>query len=302
LPLYITKQIIFSNKIILHLLYPMTKPMNTLMQRTLTGVVFVASVIFCTLASPVTLTLLFLAFTVVCLWEFLNLTVSKNENRFLFRRRVIGIALGVASFLLIILQNYSLNLPNVKYIIYVAVFLMFLFEMFSNAQTPFQNMSFIVLGLIYIAVPFALLVNIAVFGGLFAPWRVLGLVFLVWANDSFAYLIGSKIGKTPLFPRVSPKKTWEGTIGGALCTVLFAYLLSFFIDEYNLQDWLIMSVIVGVFGTLGDLVESMFKRSLHVKDSGSFLPGHGGFLDRMDAVIFVVPFIILYLHLANYPL
>lgn len=276
--------------------------MNTLTQRALTGAVFASTVIFMTLASPITLTLLFMVFTGLCLWEFLSLTISKNERNFLFRRRVSGILLGVASFLLIILQNYDFHLPNVKYIIFVAFFLMFLFEMFSNAQTPFQNVSFIVLGMLYIALPFALLVNIGVFGGLFVPWRILGIIFLVWANDSFAYLVGSRIGRTPLFPRVSPKKTWEGTIGGAIGTILFAWGLSHFIDVYNLQDWICIAVIVAIFGTLGDLVESMFKRSLHVKDSGSFLPGHGGFLDRMDAVIFVVPFIVLYLHLANYPL
>jgi phosphatidate cytidylyltransferase len=112
-----------------------------------------------------------------------------------------------------------------------------------------------------------------------------------------AYIIGSKIGKTPLFPRISPKKTWEGTIGGAICTVLISFGLSYYFNTYTRLEWLVIGVIIAIIGTIGDLIESMLKRSYEIKDSGNFLPGHGGFLDRFDSYIFALPFIWLALQL-----
>jgi phosphatidate cytidylyltransferase len=120
---------------------------------------------------------------------------------------------------------------------------------------------------------------------------------LTWSNDTWAYLIGSKIGKTPLLPRISPKKTWEGTISGFIGCVLTGILIhyTFNTKQLSLTDWLILGGIVGILGTIGDLIESMLKRSVGVKDSGSFMPGHGGFLDRFDAFLFVIPFVMIYL-------
>ena len=118
---------------------------------------------------------------------------------------------------------------------------------------------------------------------------------LTWGNDTGAYLIGSVIGKTPLFPRISPKKTWEGSLGGVAVTFIIAWLLSIYTQELTLQTWLVLAGIVSVFGSTGDLIESMLKRSLGVKDSGTIMPGHGGFLDRFDAFMYMIPFAAAYL-------
>jgi len=123
----------------------------------------------------------------------------------------------------------------------------------------------------------------------------LGILFLIWSSDSGAYVVGSLIGRTRLFERISPKKSWEGTIGGGLFSLLVAYILSRYFLEIRTDQWLTLAVIVIVAGILGDLIESMLKRSLQIKDSGSILPGHGGILDRFDALIFAVPFAWVYL-------
>ena len=135
---------------------------------------------------------------------------------------------------------------------------------------------------------------------MFSPNIVAGILFLTWANDSFAYIVGSKIGKTPFFLRISPKKTWEGTIGGAVFCMLTAGIIAQFFTQLSLLDWLVVGAIVAVFGTIGDLVESLLKRSVGVKDSGSFMPGHGGFLDRFDAFIFCIPFVYFYLSVVKH--
>ena len=118
---------------------------------------------------------------------------------------------------------------------------------------------------------------------------------MTWMNDTAAYIVGSQIGKTPLFPRISPKKTWEGTLGGLAGTLILAFLLNEYFEELILRDWLILAILVGLFGSLGDLVESMLKRSFAIKDSGRLLPGHGGFLDRFDGFIFMLPFAAAYI-------
>ena len=135
--------------------------------------------------------------------------------------------------------------------------------------------------------------------GKFSPNIVFGLLALTWMNDTGAYLVGSQIGKHKLFPRISPKKTWEGSTGGVVFTFVLAYILSLLFDDLRLVDWMFLAAIVGTFGSIGDLIESMLKRSLKIKDSGNLLPGHGGILDRFDAFIFLLPFAAAYLLLLD---
>lgn len=126
------------------------------------------------------------------------------------------------------------------------------------------------------------------------PGILIAIFVLVWANDVFAYLSGTYLGKHKLFPSVSPKKTWEGTLGGLLFTLLFAALVFYITKELNLRDWLLLAIMVSVLSTIGDLAESLLKRNSGVKDSGTLIPGHGGILDRFDAALFVTPFVFLY--------
>jgi phosphatidate cytidylyltransferase len=161
-------------------------------------------------------------------------------------------------------------------------------------------MAFTLLGIIYIALPLSLL------NCFFSPWAIphkpdfaflLGYFVLLWLNDTGAYLMGKATGKHLLFQRISPKKTWEGIAGGFIAGLLAAWGLSRFFTQLSPVHWLIMAVLIILFGTFGDLVESMLKRSMQVKDSGNLLPGHGGVLDRFDGVLLSAPVVYIYIYM-----
>lgn len=147
----------------------------------------------------------------------------------------------------------------------------------------------------YILFPFVFLIKIPFLMEKFTPFAIIGVFILIWVNDTFAYLIGKKFGKNKLFEAVSPKKTIEGFIGGLIFTLIFAFILSKSFLFFTFENWIIIAIIVSIFGTIGDLLESKLKRIAKVKDSGTIMPGHGGLLDRLDSVIFVSPIVYLYL-------
>ena len=267
--------------------------MSNFWTRLITGAVFVAIIIGCVWWNFWSMAGLFLVISILGLWEFYSLLEKANY----YPQKYFGIISGILFFLSPLLAN------NILFII-ISIFVFFtsfFIELFRNKPNPFNNIGFTLLGIIYIIVPF-LLLSITSFDFTssdisYAPNKLLGFFLLIWANDTFAYLVGRAIGKTKLFERISPKKTWEGTGGGLICTQGIAYILSIYFTDLAPIHWQVIALIVSVFGTLGDLVESMFKRSLGVKDSGNILPGHGGILDRFDAVLLSSPFVVTYLML-----
>lgn len=187
-------------------------------------------------------------------------------------------------------QYYFLISPVVSCIFFIKLYK-------KTEQKPFTNIAFTFLGIIYVAIPFAL-INLCVFSqGPYSYQIILGSLFLLWASDTGAYFAGVNFGKTKLFERVSPKKSWEGLMGGAISALLTAVLLSFSFTDLVLWQWHCIAIIIVVAGTYGDLVESLFKRSMSIKDSGSSIPGHGGFLDRFDGLLLSAPFIVTFLRI-----
>ncbi len=274
--------------------------MQGLSRRLITAVIFVLIMLAGLFTGRYSFVLLFTIIAALCLWEFLTMVLDRGLRRDGIRK-AIGLIVGLLPVVLAIIVQLEL-VHNTEEFIAVAAFLFspfifagFIYELYSRSQRPFSNMSFILLGMFYIGVPFALVDFIAFDGEYFYARTVFGLLLLTWVNDTGAYLVGSTMGKRPLFPRISPRKTWEGTIGGVLTTILCGFALHFIFDEHTLVNWLVLSVIVAIFGTFGDLVESMLKRSLGVKDSSNILPGHGGVLDRFDAFIFTIPYAAAYL-------
>lgn len=174
----------------------------------------------------------------------------------------------------------------------------YIIKLYKKAERkPFANIAFTFLGIFYLALPLALL-HLAVFDdGTYNFEVIFGILFILWASDTGAYFAGTYLGKTKLFERISPKKSWEGFAGGALLALIFAYGLAQFFDSLSLVQWLVVGVIIIVGGTFGDLVESLLKRSIEIKDSGTALPGHGGFLDRFDGLFISAPFIVAYLEI-----
>jgi len=282
-------------------------------QRVVSAIIFVIAMLGGVFGGATAFYILFLLITAGSLWEFTGLIFKRDEDSFLFRR-ITGTIIGCLPFLVFGSKIFKLFLPmasgarfspylfvaelsdNVSPILMsvilllLLVFLLFIVELFLESEQPFTNLGHYLLGVVYIGVPFALLISISYWHDNYAPLRVFGLLFLTWTNDTMAYFVGSLIGKTPFFSRISPKKTWEGTLGGVVCAFLVAFILSNFIPDFGFLEWMVLAATVAVFGTLGDLVESMFKRSIKIKDSGSFIPGHGGLLDRFDSFIFVLPF------------
>ncbi len=274
--------------------------MSGLLQRVSTAVIFVLVMLGGLYGGRYPFVALFALITGLCLWEFFGMTLSKDKKRDHIRK-FLGLLLGLTPFVLVSLLKLNWINSSAEFVLIASLlcfpllFLSFIFELFALSKKPFANVAYLILGMVYIGIPFAMLDFIAFDGENFRSNTIFGLLLLTWANDTAAYLVGSQIGKTPLFPRISPKKTWEGSIGGALLTIGLGVLLGYIFPEQRVVDWLVLSIIVVIFGSLGDLVESMLKRSYEVKDSGSLLPGHGGMLDRFDAFIFLVPFATAYL-------
>jgi phosphatidate cytidylyltransferase len=175
-------------------------------------------------------------------------------------------------------------------------------ELFKKNEHYIANIALLLFGIVYVAIPFALLNLLFFAGDQFTssfPWILAGLFLVIWINDTFAYLTGILIGRHKLFERVSPKKTWEGTIGGFVFSIAAGIALYYFSDTLLLWQWLALAGLIAVAGDFGDLVESMIKRSFNMKDSGSIMPGHGGVLDRFDSLLLAIPVAIIFLSIIN---
>ena len=274
--------------------------MKALRTRAISAVIFVALIVGGLLGGPYPFLALFTVVTAWCLVEFLKLVLDRYQRR--DRVRIgLGVALGLVPHLIAsaVLLGW---VPKREDLLAAAllgffpvVFLIFVYELFAASKRPIENVAMLFTGVIYIGAPFAVLDYIAYQSGRFDWQVVLGILLLTWLNDTGAYLAGSNFGRHKLFPRISPNKTWEGFIGGAIVVMACSQLLALWLDVLRAVDWLALGIIVAVFGSIGDLVESMLKRSINVKDTGSALPGHGGLLDRFDAFIFLLPFAAAYL-------
>lgn len=239
------------------------------------------------------LIVLFFGFGLICLVEFNKLIQLKSLVPYF----IFPILYFIFSYWPIFFKpsqgfNEALQILQV---ITIFVQLLLIKDLFSEKTIPLFSSKRFIITTFYLSSSFVFLISIANFNSTFNPLLLLGMFILVWVNDTFAYLVGKNFGKQKLFPSVSPKKTVEGFLGGLFFSCIASYFIANFTNVLDPTNWLILSIIISVFGTLGDLIESKFKRQAQVKDSGVIMPGHGGLLDRLDSIIFAAPFIYLFL-------
>ncbi len=269
--------------------------MKGFITRTLTGAVFALLVIGSVVWSPWAFFVLMGVFAFVALFEFVKLFPVDPRPK----GTLIYFFLGMAIYVLVGLTGMNvIDFSNLLLVV-LSFFILVAVELFRRPQPSWLQIAAGFSAFIYIALPFGIMNSLYRLdsGNMSFPWILLALFILVWANDVFAYLVGSAIGKHKLSPGLSPAKTWEGSAGGFIFTVGFAWLFSLFAQNLSVEHWLWLGVIVSVGANLGDLAESLLKRNAGVKDSGTLLPGHGGVLDRFDAVLFVTPFVFFYLYI-----
>lgn len=269
--------------------------MNNFFKRTITGIFFVGIVVSSVVFNPLFFACLFFCVTLLGLHEFYKLLQNGGKAP----QTWLGLVAG--GLLFAGLAAVANDWMNLKYLIALVplIAIAFISELYRNKPSPFENVALTLLGIFYIALPFGLM-NFFYLPGLHYTFIILlGYFVILWINDTFAYLFGSAFGKHRLFERISPRKSWEGSIGGAIVSIIAAWLFASFDNSIPLIQWITITIIIVISGTLGDLVESMLKRSLNVKDSGTLLPGHGGILDRFDAVLISAPLIFVYIQLVN---
>ena len=271
--------------------------MKNLIQRTLAGSVFVALIVVGILWSEYSFLVLFTAVTALCLWEFYSLLGTQKNIRFhRFFDCLGGVILFVAMFLYA--QGIFGYPVFALYLLYVVIVL--IVELYEKQDDPITHTAYVFFGQLYIALPVSIL-NLVVFlpaateSAQYLPVLALALFVFIWVNDTGAYIVGSLIGKHRLFERISPKKSWEGFFGGLVFTVAVAFVFNHFVPAIPYYHWIGLSITIVIFGTLGDLIESLMKRTLSVKDSGTAIPGHGGFLDRFDSFLLAVYAVLFYL-------
>ncbi|WP_141411879.1 phosphatidate cytidylyltransferase [Alistipes communis] len=280
--------------------------MKNLMVRTLSGLVLVAVFVGAVLGSQWSFGALLLLILVGGQTEFYKLARETG----LSPQRWMGLAVGVLLFALnfIVFRQFSRSVTDeaggaVLYLLlYIGLLLptLFVCELFRRSATPLANLGATLLGVLYVAVPLSLLLYVPVLAGdgVWRPETVLCYIFIIWANDVFAYLVGMTFGRHRLCERLSPKKSWEGFFGGLAGAVATGLAAAYALDT-NYWVWGGLALVASLSGVAGDLVESMFKREAGVKDSGQVIPGHGGVLDRFDALLLSAPYVFLYLLLVG---
>ncbi len=272
----------------------MTDKMKNLIVRTASGAVLVAVVFGAVLWSRWSLCALLALLIAGGMTEFYALARKCGSSP----QPVIGTAAGLSVLAIACFSDGGCD--GRWFSLALLVPLSFICELWRRSEHPLANIGATLMGVLYVAVPFSLLYLFVYSGGggafdfEFNKWMLLGFIVIIWANDVCAYLVGWAFGRHPLFPRLSPKKSWEGFIGGVAGAVGFGLLAARFLgDSYGL--WAGLALVASVTGVAGDLVESMFKRAAGVKDSGALIPGHGGVLDRFDALLLATPFVYVYL-------
>jgi phosphatidate cytidylyltransferase len=277
----------------------MSDKLKNFIIRTLSGIVMVATLIGATLFSKLTFVLLLLAITLGGEWEFYRLAKKAGTSP----QRFVGMLAGT---MMIVAAAAALHEILAITVVAMVAFMILIpmpliFELYRKSATPMANVGITYAGVIYVALPMALLTFFPMMlgNGEWKPWSVILYIFIIWANDVFAYLFGITLGKHRLFERISPKKSWEGFFGGLLGAMAMGFVAAKVLDA-NVALWIGLALIAAITGVFGDLVESLLKRSVDVKDSGSFIPGHGGWLDRFDALIFSVPFAFIYLVIVEF--
>ena len=273
--------------------------MKNLIIRALTGIIFVVVLISAIYIHPIFFLILFCIITGLTLWEFGSL-VKHYENANL--QRAVNVLGGV--YLFIATFVYANGLTDGKIFLPYLLFIMLtmIAELYYKAPNPINNWAFTLFAQVYCAGSFSILNFIGAEPGTpgvmsYTPLFIMAIFIFVWLDDTGAYLVGSLIGKHKLFERISPKKSWEGFFGGLILSLASSQAFAWFAPEINRMNWLGLAATVVLFGTWGDLIESLLKRTLGVKDSGNALPGHGGMLDRFDSVMLAVPASYIYIEL-----
>lgn len=276
----------------------MNDKMKNLAVRTVSGAVLAVVTLGAILWSQWSFGALLLVLLVVGMHEFYALAEKQGDAP----QRIVGMVSGVVFFLLNLgiitrifdTQPIFLFLCGAAYAL-LSLPAMFILELYRKSARPAANIGTTLSGVVYVALPLSLMCYIPLLGGDgWEPLRVLFFIFIIWANDVFAYLVGMSIGRHKLFERLSPKKSWEGFFGGLAGAVAMGFIAAYVLDAPRAM-WIGLALVAAVAGVLGDLVESMFKRAAGVKDSGSLIPGHGGVLDRFDALLLAAPFVFVYL-------
>lgn len=267
--------------------------LRSFIQRAITGILFVLVLGAAFMIGPLTYAVFMTSVITLATFEYCRLLKAGGMSPHFF----MALATNIAAFTLGFLVNQTGFDIRLMLVIVGLVWIMFLVELFSANANPMTNIALTILGCVYVGVPFALF-NLLVFKtGVYDYRPLIGLFILVWINDTGAYLCGVAFGKHKLYERISPKKTIEGFVGGVILTMVAGWIICAFCGDFFFHAGMIFSIvaaaIVATIGTCGDLVESMFKRSVQVKDSGNILPGHGGILDRFDAIMFTAPIISL---------
>jgi phosphatidate cytidylyltransferase len=261
--------------------------MRNLLKRSFSGIIFVLIFISAILLSKESYIVLITLFGFVSIWEFIRMIKLKNYAAYFFFIFVVFLMMKVQ-------DSYAISLVLIITIL-SSSFLMY--QLFTKKEIKFSN-DRVKLGVTirYVIFSICFLLLLPFYQNSFHPYLMISILSIIWVNDSFAFLVGKNFGKNKLFPSVSPKKTIEGFLGGLVFSLLTAVFISKINLDFTLLNWLIIGVIVSVIGTIGDLVESKFKRQANVKDSGNIMPGHGGILDRLDSLLFAAPFVYLYIN------
>ena len=271
---------------------------SNFVQRTITGILFVVILVGCILLTPISFGILFALISALSVYEFGQL-MDKSEQ-VAINKKITSLA---GAYLFLAVMAFCTGATDAQVFLPYLLLLLYLMitELYLKKENPLGNWAFTMLSQLYIALPFALL-NILAFHNDVAsssvsynPVLPLSVFVFIWLSDTGAYCVGSLIGKHRLFERISPKKSWEGSIGGGVFSIASSLVFAHYFPFLHLAEWMGLAFTVVVFGTWGDLTESLMKRQLGIKDSGNILPGHGGMLDRFDSALMAIPAAVIYL-------